>query len=86
MNRPALAAERELLVARCELDRLELAFAWHDLRRATQPRDVATTHPWLGRALKLVSPLLGAARARSTSRYVSVALLAWRLVGKLRRR
>ena len=86
MSRSKLAATRELLVARCELDRLELAFAWHDVRRAMGAHDVARTHPWLGRALKFVLPVLGAARARGASRYLSVALMAWRLVGKLRRR
>ena len=83
--RPTLAAERELLVAQCELDRLELALAWYDLRRAVQPLDAASAHPWLGRAMKLVLPVLGAARARSASGYLSLALLAWRLVGSLRR-
>jgi len=83
---PTLAAERELLVAQCELDRLELALAWTDVRRAMQPAATAAAHPWIGRALRLLPLLLGAARARSTSRYVSLALLAWRLVASLRRR
>ena len=85
-GRPSLAAERELLLAQCELDRLELAFAWHDLRRAVQPDHAASAHPWVGRALKLALPLVGAARARSLSRYLSVALIAWRVVGSLRSR
>ena len=34
---PTLAAERELLVTQCELDRLELALAWTDVRRAIHP-------------------------------------------------
>ena len=83
---PTLAAERQLLVARCELDRLELALAWTDLRRAMHPSATAAAHPWLGRALRVLPLLLGAARARSTSRYVSLALMAWRLVASLRRR
>jgi hypothetical protein len=83
---PTLAAERELLVAQCELDRLELALAWYDLRRAARPRELASTHPWLGRALKLALPVLGMARARRASRYLSLALLAWRVVGTLKRR
>jgi len=83
---PTLAAERELLVARCELDRLELALAWTDVRRAIHPAATAAAHPWIGRALRLLPLVLGAARARSTSRYVSLALLAWRVVASLRRR
>jgi hypothetical protein len=84
--RPTLAAEREMLVAQCELDRLELALAWYDLRRAVQPPQIASAHPWLSRALKLLLPLLGAVRAARASRYVSLALLAWRIVASLKRR
>jgi hypothetical protein len=83
---PALAAERDLLLAQCELDRLELALAWTDVRRAMHPSATAAAHPWIGRALRLLPLLLGAARARSTSRYVSLGLIAWRLVASLRRR
>jgi hypothetical protein len=85
-----LAARRELLTAQCELDRLELALAWHDLRRSLHlgaagiERDRG--HPWLGRALGFVLPVLGATRARRLSRYVSMALLAYRVIGGLRRR
>jgi len=83
---PAFADQRDLLVAQCELDRLELALAWTDVRRAMHPSATAAAHPWIGRALRLLPLLVGAARARSTSRYVSLALIAWRLVASLRRR
>ena len=85
-----LAARRELLSAQCELDRLELSLAWHDLRRSLHlgatgvERDRG--HPWLGRLLAFVLPVLGATRARRLSRYVSMGLLAYRVVAGLRRR
>ena len=85
-----LAARRELLAARCELDRLELALAWHDLRRSLGTggdRAMAQrAHPWLGRAIALVVPLIGAVRARRMSRYISVALLVYRIATGLRNR
>lgn len=78
-----LESRRELLVQQCELDRIELALAWHDLRRALRLGDDATAgpsaHPWLGRALGLLIPVLGATRARKFSRYLSLALLAYRV-------
>ena len=84
-----LDARRELLVAQCELDRLELALAWHDLRRVlrpdTDPLHAARGHAWLGRVLGLVLPLLGVARARRMSRYVSLGLLVYRALTSLRR-
>ena len=86
MKGAELAAERELLVARCELDRLELALAWTDARRAMHPSATAAAHPWIGRAFRILPWVLGAARARSASRYVSLGLFAWRLVASLRRR
>jgi hypothetical protein len=85
-----LAARRELLTAQCELDRLELSLAWHDLRRSLHlgpagiERDRA--HPWLGRVLGFVLPVLGATRARRLSRYVSLGLLAYRVIAGVRRR
>lgn len=85
-----LAARRELLAARSELDRLELALAWHDLRRSLRTggdRAMAQrAHPWLGRAIALVVPLIGAVRARRMSRYISVALLVYRIATGLRNR
>ena len=81
-----LAARRELLVTRAELERLEVALAWQDIRRILRPRHAtAPSHPWLARALSLAIPLLGAAKAKRLSRYLSVALLAWRLLSGLRR-
>ena len=90
MNRGAdLETRRALLVARCELDRIELALAWHGMRRAmrpdTDPLRAARGYPWIGRALGMVIPLLGATRARSLSRYLSFALLAYRIVTGWRR-
>lgn len=90
MTASELAARRELLSAQCELDRLELSLAWHDLRRSLHlgPTGIERerAHPWLGRALRFALPLIGATRARRVSRYVSMALLAYRVVAGLRRR
>jgi hypothetical protein len=85
-----LAARREILVSQCELDRLELALAWHDLRRSVRIGGDTVTggraHGWIGRTLGLVLPLLGATRARRLSRYLSIALLAYRIATGLRGR
>ena len=86
-RRDDLAARRALLVTRCELERLEVALAWNDIRRVLRP-DLAGAehrHPWLGKALALVIPLLGATRARRLSRYLSLGMLAYRAVTSLRR-
>jgi hypothetical protein len=78
-----LAARRQLLAAQSELDRIELALAWHDLRRSLHLRadgnEPARSHPWVGRLLGFALPLIGATRARRLSRYVSLALLAYRI-------
>jgi hypothetical protein len=81
MTRAAdLDARRDLLVTKCELDRIELALAWHDVRRAVVPEaDHAQGSRWLRKTLAVVIPLFGVARARRMSRYVSAALLALRL-------
>lgn len=89
MSPRALAERRALLVAQCELDRLELALAARDIRRALHLRadgeDAARRHPWLGRFIGLVLPLIGATRAKRMSRYMSLALLAYRIATGLRR-
>lgn len=86
-----LEARRQLLVQQCELDRIELALAWHDLRRSVRlggsgDDDGEHSHPWLGRMLGFVIPLIGATRARKLSRYLSLGLLAWRVATGLRSR
>jgi hypothetical protein len=84
-----LEARRQLLVQQCELDRIELALAWHDLRRSVRlggsGDDDARSHPWIGRVLGYVIPLLGVTRARKFSRYLSLGLLAYRIAMGLRR-
>jgi hypothetical protein len=85
-----LATRRALLVTKAELDRIEVALAWHDLRRAVFPGQdgsatARATHPWIGRVLGFVVPLLGATRARRLSRYLSLALFAYRIVAGLSR-
>lgn len=85
-----LDARRALLAQQCELDRIELALAWHDVRRSLRLTgdggESGAAHPWLGRALGYVVPLLGVTRARRFSRYVSLALLAYRVASGLRSR
>jgi len=81
-----LEERRALLVSRCELDRIELALAWHDVRRAVHPdaRSDDRRASWIGRALDFAIPLVGAARARRLSRYLSLALLVYRVATALR--
>ena len=81
-----LEERRALLVSRCELDRIELALAWHDVTRAMYPNARADDRrpSWIGRALGLAIPLVGAARARRLSRYLSLALLVYRVATALR--
>jgi hypothetical protein len=81
-----LEARRALLVSRCELDRIEVAIAWLDVRRAVQlgPRSSDARPSWVGKALGYALPLVGAARARRMSRYLSLALLAYRILTALR--
>lgn len=84
-----LAQRRALLISRCELDRLELALAWHDVRRSlriTGDGDESAPRPWASRAMGLVAPILGVTRVRRMSRYVSMGLLAWRVATGLRKR
>jgi len=85
-----LAARREILATQCELDRLELALAWHDLRRSLRIGGDSVaggrSHGWIARTLGFVLPLFGATRARRLSRYVSLALLAYRIAMGLRGR
>jgi hypothetical protein len=84
-----LEARRQLLVQQCELDRIELALAWYELRRSVRlgadGEGEASSHPWIGRALGYVIPLIGATRARKFSRMLSLGLLAYRVVSGLRR-
>jgi hypothetical protein len=81
-----LEERRALLVSRCELDRIELALAWHDVQRAVHPdvRSDDRRASWIGRALGFAIPLVGAARARRLSRYLSLALLVYRVATALR--
>lgn len=85
-----LATRRALLVTKAELDRIELALAWHDVRRAVFPPGdplgaARASHPWVGRVLGFVLPLLGVTRARRLSRYLSFALFAYRIAAGLSR-
>jgi hypothetical protein len=83
-----LEARRALLVSRCELDRIELALAWHDVARSVglTPRAGSARTSWIGRALGYAIPLVGAARARRLSRYLSLALLVYRIATAWRAR
>lgn len=81
-----LEARRALLVSRCELDRIQIALAWHDVTRTLRPESLsaARRHPWIGRALGMVIPLVGATRARRLSRYLALALLVYRVATAVR--
>jgi hypothetical protein len=88
-NGRTLAERRAVLITQCELDRLEVALAYRDVRRALHlggdGEPVARRNPWLGRLIGIVLPLIGATRAKRLSRYTSLALLAYRIFTGLRK-
>lgn len=88
--RAALAARRELLVARADLERVDVTVAARDLAETFHARGLAghlqRTHPFLSRALRLAIPLVGASRLGVAARAFSIALVAYRVVRALRGR
>ena len=85
-----LAARRALLVAKADLERIDLAVALRDLRDAFEPHPEAgrlrRMHPMFARALRLAIMIFGARRLGPLARTLSIGLVAFRLVRDLRRR
>jgi hypothetical protein len=85
-----LAARKALLVARTDLERIDLAVALRDLRGAFEPHPEAgrlrRMHPMFARALRFAIPLFGASRLGLIARTLSIGLVAFRLVRDLSRR
>lgn len=85
-----LATRRELLVARADLERVDVAVATRDLADSFGTRGAAgrfrDTHPFLARALRLAIPLIGASRLGVAARAISIGIVAFRLVRALRGR
>jgi hypothetical protein len=86
--RADLAARRELLVARVDLDRVDFAVATRELADSFGTRGAAgrfrNTHPLLARALGLAIPFVGASRLGVAARAISIGIVAYRLVRALR--
>ena len=89
-TRDDLAARKALLVARTDLDRIDLAVALRDLRDAFEPHPEAgrlgRMHPTFARVLRFAIPMFGASRLGLIARTLSIGLVAFRLVAALRRR
>ena len=85
-----LAARKALLVARTDLERIDLAVAVRDLRGAFEPHPEAgrlrRMHPMFAGALRLAISLFGASRLGLIARTLSIGVVAFRLVRDLRRR
>ena len=85
-----LAARKALLVARADLERIDLAVRLRDLVGAFEPPPVAgrlgRMHPMFARALRLAILIFGARRLGPIARTLSIGLVAFRLVSGLRGR
>lgn len=85
-----LTARKALLVARTDLERIDLAVAVRALVGAFEPSPQAgrlgRMHPLVARALRLAIPLFGASRLGFLTRALSIGLVAFRLVSALRSR
>jgi hypothetical protein len=85
-----LAARKALLVARADLERIELAISVRDLLGAFEPHPEAgrlrRMHPMFARALRLAILIFGARRLGPIARTLSIGLVAFRLVSGLRGR
>ena len=86
-----LAARKTLLVARTDLERIDLAVAVRALVGAfvephPQAGRLGRMHPLVARALRLAIPIFGASRLGFLARALSIGLVAFRLVSGLRSR
>ncbi|MHB8493879.1 MAG: hypothetical protein ACYC9Z_06115 [Casimicrobiaceae bacterium] len=83
-----LATRKALLVARTDLERIDLALAVRDLADAFEPHPEAgrlgRMHPMVARVIRLAIPLFGASRLGLLARALSVGLVAFRLIAGLR--
>ena len=85
-----LAARKALLVARTDLERIDLAVAVRGLVGAFEPHPEAgrlrRMHPLVARGLRLAIPIFGASRLGLVVRALSIGMVAFRLVSGLRGR
>ncbi len=78
---PDLDAQRVRLVAACNLERVKLGVAWHDVRRAIAPPGHAgRMRPFVLRTIGYALPLLGYRRMGRTLRVLAVGVAIWRAV------
>lgn len=88
--RSDLAMRRDLLVARADLERVDVTVAMRDLADSLGTRGAVghfqDAHPLLGRALRLAIPVIGASRLGVVARAISLGIVAYRIVRALRGR
>lgn len=84
----ALARRKALLTTQAEIDRARVASAALELRRELLPPRApagdAAPRPVVARLVGIAVPLLGANRSLRAVRMLSLALAAYRLIGRLR--
>ena len=84
-----LEERRARLVAACDLDRMRLALAWRDARRAIappiDPARRARFRPYVVRAIGFALPLLGFRRMGRVLRVAGAGLAVWRATSAWRR-
>ncbi|MBS0321025.1 MAG: hypothetical protein JSR18_10830 [Proteobacteria bacterium] len=88
MNPVALAAHKQALIAKAELERAELAVACHDVRMLVAPpvteRAAERVHGFTSTAVRTLLPLLGYTRFGKLIRYLSIGLTAYRVARRWR--
>ena len=84
-----LLERRARLVAAADLERMRLALAWRDAKRAIAPRPDpgrrAHLRPYVVRAFGYALPLLGFRRMGRVLRFAGAALAVWRATRAWRR-
>jgi hypothetical protein len=77
-----LTERRARLVAACDLERMRVALAWRDTRRAilppADPRRQARFRPYVVRAVGYALPFVGFRRMGRVLRVAGAALALWR--------
>jgi hypothetical protein len=86
--RSDLAIRRDLLVARADLERVDVTVAARDLVDSIRAHGAIgrfqDAHPFLTRALRLAIPVIGASRLGVVVRAISLGIVAYRIVRALR--
>ncbi len=79
-----LAQRKSLLAAKSELQRLQIAHAWREIRTtvapAPSPERALWARPKVATFLSVALPLLGARRLGRMVRFLSIGLMAFRAI------